>query len=134
MPFHWLTVIDEAGGRRFEARIYELTERANEAGRAAARPGAECQDVDRAARQVIRDAGYGEFFLHRTGHGLGLEVHEAPNMVEGDTRTLAPGMTFTIEPGIYLPGRGGVRIEDDIVVTQDGRDSLTVSSRDLRVL
>jgi Xaa-Pro dipeptidase len=116
------------------ARIYELTQRANEAGRATARPGAPCQDVDRAARQVIRDAGYGEFFLHRTGHGLGLEVHEAPNMVEGETRTLAPGMTFTVEPGIYLSGRGGVRIEDDVVVTQDGRDSLTVSSRDLRVL
>lgn len=115
-------------------QIYDAVLRANHAGRAAVKPGAQCQDVDRAARAVIRDAGYGEYFLHRTGHGLGLEVHEAPNMVEGDTRTLAPSMTFTVEPGIYLAGKGGVRIEDDIVVTQDGNESLTVSSRELRVL
>ncbi len=115
-------------------RVYETVKRANEAGRAGARPGALCQDVDRAARAVIRDAGYGDFFLHRTGHGLGLEVHEAPNMVEGDTRALTPGITFTVEPGIYLAGIGGVRIEDDVVVTQDGSESLMISSRELRVL
>ncbi len=115
-------------------RIYELTLRANEAGRAAARPNALCQDVDRAARAVIRNTGYGDFFLHRTGHGLGLEVHEPPNMLEGDMRVLQNGMTFTVEPGIYLAGKGGVRIEDDVVVTQDGNESLTVSARELRVL
>lgn len=115
-------------------RIFELTVRANEAGRAAVKPGASCQDVDRAARKVIADAGFGEFFVHRTGHGLGLEVHEAPNIVEGDTRILMPGMTFTVEPGIYLAGKGGVRIEDDVVVTQDGNECLMRSPRELRVL
>lgn len=115
-------------------QIYDLTLRANEAGRAATKPGALCQDVDRAARAVIRDGGFADYFLHRTGHGLGLEVHEAPNMLEGDTRILTRGVTFTVEPGIYLAGKGGVRIEDDVVVTQDGVESLTVSSRELRVL
>jgi Xaa-Pro dipeptidase len=76
----------------------------------------------------------GDFFLHRTGHGLGLGVHEDPNMLEGDTRVLLPGMTFTVEPGIYLAGRGGVRIEDDMVVTQESGESLTTSPRELRVL
>ena len=83
---------------------------------------------------MIRDAGYGEYFVHRTGHGLGLEVHEAPNMVEGDTRVMTPGLTFTVEPGIYLAGNGGVRIEDDVVVTQGGGESLMRSSHALRVL
>lgn len=115
-------------------RIYEIVRAANKAGRAAVKPGAQCQDVDRAARQVIRDAGYGEYFVHRTGHGLGLEVHEAPNMVEGDTRVMTPGLTFTVEPGIYLAGSGGVRIEDDVVVTQGGGESLMRSSHALRVL
>jgi Xaa-Pro aminopeptidase len=115
-------------------QIYQVTLRANKAGRAAVRPGAQCQDIDRAARKVIADAGFGEYFVHRTGHGLGLEVHEAPNIVEGDTRVLAPGNTFTVEPGIYLAGKGGVRIEDDLVVTQDGGESLMTYSRELRVL
>lgn len=114
--------------------ICDLALRANQAGRAAVKPGAQCQEVDRAARQVIADAGFGEYFTHRTGHGLGLEVHEAPNIVEGAKRILAPGNTFTIEPGIYLAGKGGVRIEDDIVVTQDGGESMMVSARELRVL
>lgn len=115
-------------------QVYAVTMRANEAGRAASKPGALCQDVDRAARGVIRDAGFGDKFLHRTGHGLGLEIHEAPNMVEGDTRMLVEGVTFTVEPGIYLAGKGGVRIEDDVAVTQDGSESLTVSTRDLRII
>ncbi|MBI4670456.1 MAG: aminopeptidase P family protein [Chloroflexi bacterium] len=114
--------------------IYDLTLRANQAGRAAAKPGAQGQDVDRAARKIISDAGYGEFFMHRTGHGLGLEIHEAPNIVEGNTLTLTPGMTFTVEPGIYLPGKGGVRIEDDVVVTQDGAECLMTYPRELRVI
>ncbi len=115
-------------------RIYEVTLEANAAGRAAVKPGALCRDVDRAARGVIRDAGLGEYFIHRTGHGLGLDIHEAPNILEGNVRELVPGMTFTVEPGIYLAGKGGVRIEDDMVVTQGGGDHLTVSPRTLRVL
>ena len=114
--------------------IYDVVLRANQAGRAAAKPGALCQDVDRAARKVIADAGYGEFFVHRTGHGLGIEVHEAPNMVEGDTRVLQAGNTFTVEPGVYLAGKGGVRIEDDVLVTQGGSESMMTYPRELRVL
>jgi Xaa-Pro dipeptidase len=87
--------------------------------------------VDRAARDVIEDAGYGDYFIHRTGHGLGLEVHEAPDASPTNTRPLAPGNVFTIEPGIYLPNRGGVRIEDNVVVTADGCRTMTSFSRDL---
>jgi Xaa-Pro dipeptidase len=87
--------------------------------------------VDRAARKVIDDAGYGEQFFHRTGHGLGLEGHELPNMVEGNIEPLYPGNVFTVEPGIYLAGRGGVRIEDDVVITPDGCQLLTSFPRDL---
>lgn len=112
-------------------KIYELVRAANEAGKQAARPGASGQDVDRAARKVIADAGYGEYFFHRTGHGLGLEVHETPNMVEGNVEPLRPGNVFTIEPGIYLTGRGGVRIEDNVVITADGSRSLTSFPREL---
>jgi Xaa-Pro dipeptidase len=115
-------------------KIYELVKQANAAGRAAARPGASGQDVDRAARKVIADAGYGQYFTHRTGHGLGLEGHEPPYMVEGNAVPLEAGNTFTIEPGIYVPGLGGVRIEDDMVVTEDGAESLTRYDRELRVI
>lgn len=112
-------------------RIYEAVKQANAAGKAAARPGASGEDVDRAARAVIEAAGYGEQFIHRTGHGLGLEVHEPPSMVEGNLEPLVPGNVFTVEPGIYLPGRGGVRIEDDVVITADGQRVLTSFPRDL---
>lgn len=112
-------------------RIYEVVRLANEAARAAVRPGVTGQAVDRVARDVIEDAGYGEYFIHRTGHGLGLEVHEPPDMSPVNTEPLVPGNVFTIEPGIYLPGRGGVRIEDNIVVTADGGRSLTSFTRDL---
>jgi Xaa-Pro aminopeptidase len=105
--------------------ISRLVQEANAAGRAAARPGAEAGDVDRAARKVIADAGYGEYFSHRTGHGLGLEVHEAPFIRDDNKQILEPGMTFTVEPGIYLAGRGGVRIEDDVVITETGAESLS---------
>lgn len=110
--------------------IYEVVKRANGAGRAAVRPGTTCSAVDAAARAVIEEAGYGEFFTHRTGHGLGMEIHEPPYIVAGNERVLEVGMTFTIEPGIYLPGRNGVRIEDDVVVTEGGCESLTTMSRD----
>lgn len=115
-------------------RIYELVKQANAAGRAAARPGATGQEVDRAARKVIADAGYGQYFTHRTGHGLGLEGHEPPYMVEGNDVPLEVGNTFTVEPGIYMPGLGGVRIEDDVLITANGAESLTTYSRELTVI
>ena len=95
------------------------------------RPAVECQEIDRAARRVITDAGYGERFIHRTGHGIGLTTHEPPYMVEGETRPLEPGMCFSIEPGIYLPDRFGVRIEDIVTVTEDGARRLNTSPREM---
>jgi Xaa-Pro dipeptidase len=112
------------------AQVYEVVRAANAAGRRTVRPGIPAERVDQAARVVIEDAGYGEYFFHRTGHGLGLETHEPPYIVAGNQQLLEPGMTFTVEPGIYLPGRGGVRIEDDVVVTADGGDSLTTFPRE----
>jgi Xaa-Pro dipeptidase len=114
--------------------IYELVLQANAAGRAAVRPGVAAQDVDRSARAVIEAAGYGEEFFHRTGHGLGLETHEPPYIVEGNERLLEPGMLFTVEPGIYVGGLGGVRIEDDVVVTPSGAETLTHFPREWTVL
>jgi Xaa-Pro dipeptidase len=112
-------------------RIYNAVKLANEEGKRAARPGASGQDVDRAARDVIEEAGYGDYFIHRTGHGLGLEIHEPPYIVTGSTEPLAVGNVFTVEPGIYLPGQGGVRIEDNVVITAEGNRCLTTFSRDL---
>jgi Xaa-Pro aminopeptidase len=86
----------------------------------AVRPGVGCQDIDRAARRVIADAGYGEQFIHRTGHGIGVTTHEPPYLVEGEEHKLLPGMCFSVEPGIYLPGSFGVRIEDIVTVNSDG--------------
>lgn len=117
-----------------QRRVYEAVKAANEAGRAAARPGATCQAVDRAARAVLRAAGLGDNFLHRTGHGLGLEVHEDPSIVEGNDTVLQEGMVFTVEPGAYVEGWGGVRIEDNVVVTATGSESLTTFVRDLQVI
>lgn len=115
-------------------RIYEAVLKANEAGIAAARPGATGQDVDRAARAVIEAAGYGQYFNHRTGHGLGLEGHEPPYMREGDLTRLEAGMLFTVEPGVYIEGMGGVRIEDNLVITDSGADVLTSYPKDLRII
>jgi Xaa-Pro dipeptidase len=112
-------------------QIHDAVLAANQAGRLSARAGAPAQDVDRVARRAITLAGYGEFFIHRTGHGLGLETHEPPYLVEGNLDILQPGMTFTVEPGVYVPGLGGVRIEDDVVVTELGRETLTSLPRDL---
>jgi len=111
--------------------IYSVVQEANAAGREVIKPGIQAQEVDRAARAVIDRAGYAEYFIHRTGHGLGLEIHESPYIVQGNEEVLQPGMTFTVEPGIYLPGKGGVRIEDDVVVTETSCESLTNLPRDL---
>lgn len=107
---------------------------ANHAAREIAVPGIAAQELDRAARQVIRKAGYDQYFIHRTGHGLGLESHEPPYIREGNQRSLEPGMTFTIEPGIYIPGRGGVRIEDDVVMTEEGLHSFSDLPREVQLL
>jgi Xaa-Pro aminopeptidase len=117
-----------------EAEVHEVVRRAQQAGFEAVRPGAACQDVDRAARGVIAEAGYGERFIHRTGHGIGLTVHEPPYIIEGETRPIEPGMCFSIEPGIYLPGRFGVRIEDIVVATAGGGRRLNDTSRELRIV
>jgi len=110
--------------------IYEVVRQANAAGRAAVKPGVAAQEIDRAARAVIQNAGYGQYFTHRTGHGLGIETHESPYLVEGNELRLEPGMVFTVEPGVYVPGLGGVRIEDDMVVTPEGGESLTSFPRE----
>jgi Xaa-Pro aminopeptidase len=114
--------------------IYELVRAANAAGRAACRPGASGEEIDAATRAVIVAGGYGDYFTHRTGHGLGLDAHELPNIVAGSTAPLRPGTTFTIEPGIYVGGLCGVRIEDDMVITADGARTLTSFPRELVVL
>jgi Xaa-Pro dipeptidase len=116
------------------AHIYEIVLAANLAAIAAAKAGAPCQDVDAAARRIIQQAGYGEHFIHRTGHGLGLDIHEPPYIREGNLQLLETGMTFTIEPGIYLSGLGGVRIEDDVHITEDGAEVLTCFPKALQCI
>ncbi|MFJ4006316.1 aminopeptidase P family protein [Streptomyces sp. NPDC090023] len=117
-----------------ERRVHDVVRAAQEAGFRAVRPGATCQDVDRAARAVIEDAGYGPYFIHRTGHGIGVTTHEPPYMIEGEEQPLVPGMCFSIEPGIYLPGRFGVRIEDIVTVTEDGGRRLNDTTREMVVV
>ena len=106
-------------------QIADLVERANAAARLGGRRGMVAGEVDKLARDIITEGGYGEYFTHRTGHGLGMEAHEAPYIFQGNPLILEPGMVFTIEPGIYLPGKYGVRIEDDVVVEAEGLRSLT---------
>jgi Xaa-Pro dipeptidase len=128
------TFVYGAPTEQFRA-MYAAVLAANAAGRAAAGPGVRMGDVDKAARQAIEAAGFGDYFTHRTGHGLGLDIHEAiPQIAANVDDLLQPGMTFTIEPGVYLPGVGGVRIEDNVVVTMDGIDVLTQFPRELRDL
>jgi Xaa-Pro aminopeptidase len=106
------------------AEVYAVLQRAQRAAVAAVRPGVSAQSVDATARTIIAEAGFGEFFVHRTGHGIGLEVHEEPYIVAGNEQLLEPGMAFSVEPGIYLPRRWGARIEDIVVVTADGCEPL----------
>jgi Xaa-Pro dipeptidase len=115
-------------------KIHKIVQEANAAGRAAGKPGAPCADVDKAARQVIENAGYGQYFTHRTGHGIGMEGHEEPYMRGDNMQLLEAGMAFTVEPGIYLPGRNGVRIEDNVVITQTGVDVLSDMPRAIRTV
>ncbi|MER6629552.1 aminopeptidase P family protein [Streptomyces sp. NPDC000987] len=117
-----------------ERRVHDLVREAQEAGFRAVRPGVACQDVDRAARAVIADAGYGEYFIHRTGHGIGVTTHEPPYMIEGERQPLVPGMCFSVEPGVYLPGRFGVRIEDIVTVTEDGGRRLNTTTREMVIV
>lgn len=117
-----------------ERRVHDVVRRAQEAGFRAVRPGVACQEVDRAARAVIDDAGYGEYFIHRTGHGIGVTTHEPPYMIEGEEQPLVPGMCFSVEPGIYLPGRFGVRIEDIVTVTEDGGRRLNDTTREMVIV
>lgn len=115
-------------------RIYLLVQQANAAGREAAQAGQPARAVDRAARQVIESGGYGPQFRHRTGHGLGLQAHEPPYIRSDNDLILEPGMTFTIEPGIYLEGQGGVRIEDDVLVTSQGVECFSDLGRTLEAI
>jgi Xaa-Pro aminopeptidase len=115
-------------------QVYEAVREAVRRATEAVRPGVQAREVDRAARGYLEEAGYGEHFVHRTGHGLGLEVHEPPYITAESETVLEPGMVFSIEPGVYIPDRFGVRIEDIVVVTEDGVRVLTGASRDLVIL
>ncbi|NNF68748.1 MAG: aminopeptidase P family protein [Acidimicrobiia bacterium] len=114
--------------------VHDVVRQAQAAGVAAVAPGVPAEAVDRATRLVIEEAGFGEFFIHRTGHGIGMDVHEDPYIVEGNDARLEAGMAFSVEPGIYLPGELGVRIEDIVVVTAEGAEQLNTSDRGIRVV
>lgn len=115
------------------ADMIELVTRAQAAGVAAVRPGAEAGEVDAACRSVIGEAGMGDAFVHGTGHGVGLDIHELPRVRSGSAAILRPGHVLTVEPGVYVEGRGGVRVEDSVAVTEDGCRSLTRHPKDPRV-
>ena len=117
-----------------EREVHGVVRRAQQAAFEAVRPGVECQEIDRVARAVITEAGYGEYFIHRVGHGIGLTTHEPPYMVEGETQILEPGMCFSIEPGIYLPGQFGVRIEDIVTVVPDGGRRLNQTPHRMQIV
>ncbi len=114
--------------------VHDVVRAAQQAAFEAVRPGVACQEIDRTARRVITEAGYGEYFIHRTGHGIGMTTHEPPYMVEGEERPTVPGMCFSIEPGIYLPGSFGVRIEDIVTVTADGGKRFNDTDRGLAIV
>jgi Xaa-Pro aminopeptidase len=112
-------------------RAYEAVKDAQQAGLEAVQPGKTVGEVDLAARKLLRKRNLGKYFIHSTGHGLGLEIHEAPRVAAGQNDLLRPGMVITIEPGVYVPGKWGVRIEDTVVVTEKGCEILTACSKDL---
>jgi Xaa-Pro aminopeptidase len=117
-----------------ERRVHEIVVRAQQVAFEAVRPGVACQEIDRAGRRVISEEGYGKYFIHRIGHGIGMTTHEPPYMVEGETRPIVPGMCFSIEPGIYLPGRFGVRIEDIVVATTEGGRRLNNNPHEMQIV
>ncbi len=117
-----------------QRKVYEIVKAANAAGKAAVRPGVPLKEIDRAARQVIEEAGYGQYFTHRTGHGCGLALHEPPDVSSVSEEIVEPGMTFSVEPGIYIPGKFGVRVEDLVACTEDGVEVLNYYPRDLVVV
>ncbi|MFI5644834.1 M24 family metallopeptidase [Kitasatospora sp. NPDC051705] len=112
-------------------KVHDVVRLAQQTAFEAVRPGVSCQEIDRTARRVITEAGYGEYFIHRTGHGIGITTHEPPYLVEGEERPLVPGMCFSIEPGVYLPDRFGVRIEDIVAVTPTGGRRLNNTPHEL---
>jgi Xaa-Pro aminopeptidase len=113
------------------AKVYGVVLTAQRLGIEAIRPGVRCCDVDAAARQSIASAGFGKYFTHSLGHGIGLDIHEGPRLSSASELELKPGMVVTVEPGVYLPGWGGVRIEDDVLVTRDGHEVLTSVPKEL---
>ncbi|GLZ31643.1 dipeptidase [Lentzea sp. NBRC 105346] len=113
---------------------YAVLQAAQQAAVEAVKPGVTCEEIDNVARSIIADAGFGEYFVHRTGHGIGLDVHEEPYIVSGNALPLEPGMAFSVEPGIYLPGRWGARIEDIVVATETGVESFNNRPHELVVL
>ena len=114
--------------------VHAVVEAAVQAALRAARPGVQAKVVDAAARDVIADAGYGEYFVHRTGHGMGVEVHEQPYLTSVSETVLETGMVFSIEPGIYLPGRFGIRLEDIVILREEGPEIFSDLPRDLTVI
>jgi Xaa-Pro dipeptidase len=115
-------------------KIHKIVQEANAAGRAAGKPGIPCAAVDIAARTVIEKSGYGKYFNHRTGHGIGMEAHEDPYMRGDNLQLLEVGMAYTVEPGIYLTERNGVRVEDNMLITESGAESLSDMPREIRVV
>ena len=123
----WVDRVDDPELRR----AVDVVWASQAAGVAAVGPGVRCADVDAACREVIAEAGWADFFVHGTGHGVGLDIHEAPSVAATSTDTLEAGHVVTVEPGVYLPGLGGVRIEDTVVVTEDGCRPLNSTPKDL---
>jgi len=115
-------------------KIYNTVKKAQEAGVQSVKPGRTCEEIDQIVRKIIEKKGYGQYFIHRTGHGIGLDDHEEPYIIEGNKLVLEPGMTFSIEPGIYIPGKYGVRIEDCVIVTEKGAEPFTKFTHDLIII
>ncbi|MBA7481090.1 putative dipeptidase PepE [subsurface metagenome] len=127
------TIVCKEASKEIQA-VYEIVERAQDKAVQAIRPGVKAEEIDQAARQEITKAGYGERFIHRTGHGIGLDVHEEPYIVEANHLELRQGMAFSVEPGIYLPGQFGIRIEDIVVVTQRGAQRMNRCTHTLQIV